>query len=74
MLQKQLFIKRYSIKVPGGIVLSKGSPVKILTLEVFGHANNGWSELEFFGIEDLEMVNRLVWKSGYTTENVLSLT
>ena len=52
------------LKVPGGIVLSQGATVKITLLEVFLLSYNGWLEIEFFGIEDLELLNQLLWKKG----------
>ena len=51
-------------QIPNGIVLAKGSTVKITALEIFSQYNNGWTELEFYGLEDLDLINQLVWKAG----------
>ena len=50
--------------MPGGIVLSAGASVKITLLEVFQLSYNGWSEIEFYGIEEMELLNQLIWKKG----------
>ena len=38
--------------------------MKITKLEIFTLWNNGWTELEFHGVEDRELINQLVWKEG----------
>ena len=50
--------------MPGGIVLSARSTVKITLLEVFTLSYNGWSEIEFYGVDDMELLNHLIWKKG----------
>ena len=50
--------------MPGGIVLSARSTVKITLLEVFTLSYNGWSEIEFYGVDDMELLNQLIWKKG----------
>ena len=38
--------------------------MKIKVIEAFNEAYNGWLEVEFYGLEDLELLNQLPWKMG----------
>ena len=38
--------------------------MKITAIEVFTRYNAGWGEIEFYGVEDLEVINQLFWISG----------
>ena len=38
--------------------------MKITLLEAYALSYNGWSEIEFYGTEDPELLNLLVWKGG----------
>jgi hypothetical protein len=52
------------LKFPNGVILGKGATVKIEVVEIFTQYNAGWREVEFYGLEDLELLNQLVWSTG----------
>ena len=54
----------FFFKIPNGIVLAAGTTVKIKTIQIFTVVNNGWKEVEFYGLEEIELLNSLIWKSG----------
>ena len=41
--------------------------MKIKTIEIFRAGNCGWKEVEFYGLEDIELLNKMIWKDGGTT-------
>ena len=62
--QLKNLLKKLCNKIPGGIVLSEGSTIKITALEIYSQWNNGWKEIELFGLVDLDLLYQLVWKTG----------
>ena len=61
----QLNIVSYLVgQVPGGIVLSQGATVKITLLEVYRLSYNGWLEIEFHGVDNVVLLNQLLWRKG----------
>ena len=38
--------------------------MKIVVLEYHWKGWNGWQEIEFYGIEDTDMLDQLIWKAG----------
>ena len=47
------------------MVLAKGSGVKIQGSEYYLYNGyNGWQEIEFYGVDDPELVKQLVLKKG----------
>ena len=63
---KKLNANIFISQIPNGIVLAKGSTIKITVLEIYSQWNNGWIEQEYYGLEDLDVINQLVWKAGET--------
>ena len=68
---KVLFIVHFPIfllyiicQVPNGIVLSAGNTVKIYAVEIYTQYNIGYKEVEFYGLEDIELLNQIVWKQS----------
>ena len=57
--------KHCLIQIPDGILVAAGTTIKIQTVEYFTYNGyNGWAEIEFYGVEDPELINQLVWKDG----------
>ena len=57
--------KPCSIQIPDGILVAAGTTIKIQTVEYFSYNGwNGWAEIELYGVEDLELINQIVWKDG----------
>ena len=53
------------IQIPDGILVAAGTTIKIQTVEYFSYNGyNGWAEIELYGVEDLELINQIVWKDG----------
>ena len=51
-------------QVPNGIVLTAGNTVKIYAVEIYTQYNIGYKEVEFYGLEDIELLNQIVWKQS----------
>ena len=46
-------------------MIAAGTPIKFLSTEYYQYNGyNGWTEIEFYGVEDPGMMNQLVRKSG----------
>ena len=52
------------MQIPNGIILAAGDRVKITITEIFVGPWNGWAEVEFYGVKDLELINQLMWREG----------
>ena len=48
--------------------------VKIEVIEIFTKYNGGWKEVEFFGFEDIELINQMVWHIGNNSVIILEVT
>ena len=55
----------------GGIILQTGYSMKIVVLEYHWKGWNGWQEIEFYGIEETEMIDQLIWKAGNSISSEL---
>ena len=44
--------------------MSKMATVRVTLLEAYALSYNGWSEIEFHGLEDMDLLQQMIWKKG----------
>ena len=47
--------------------------MKITAIEIYSQYNNGWTEIELFGLVNIDLLSQLVWKGGKKTNHHIKI-
>ena len=47
--------------------------MKITAIEIYSQLNNGWTEIELFGLVNIDLLSQLVWKGGKKTNHHIKM-